>query len=97
MGNIPDKQEYTLINNSINCENTEIITTKSINETIICKDIINDIAKSNNVSDVFKNYDDKTIINYYKSESVIDLLKLNNDKSLQLANAIPKNKEKINI
>lgn len=113
MGNSLDKQEYTLINNAINCENTidietvtietvTIETEKSINHKNITKaptaslqTLITDITKSNNVSDVLKNYDEQTISDYYKSDSIIEIFKLNNDKALQLANALPVNKEKL--
>lgn len=97
MGNIPDKHEYTSIDNPINCENTVIsestiipeITTKSL------QTLITDVAKTNNIDNVFKNYNEKTILDYYKSDSIIGILSSNNDKALQLANALPVNKEKL--
>ena len=93
MGNIPDKQEYTLINNPINCENT--ITTEILTTTKSLETLIIDVTKSNNIDEIFKNYDEKTILDYYKSDSIIEILMLNNDKSLKLANALPVNKEKL--
>jgi hypothetical protein len=97
MGNTTDKQEYTLVNNPINCE-TDVIPESTVIPEITSKSLqtlITDIARSNNINYIFKNYDEKTILDYYKSDSIIGILSSNNDKALQLANALPVNKEKL--
>ena len=91
MGNVSDKQEYSLVNNPVNFDD---VIKNNTNPKLI-NDIINDVIRSNNINEVFKNYDNETILNYYKSDSIIEILKLNNEKSLQLANALPANKENL--
>ena len=74
MGNQSDKQSYALINNPINCENdalTENDTpTKTSNKS--SETLLTDVIKSKNISDTFKNYDDKAILDLYYSDAIID-------------------------
>lgn len=93
MGNVQQKQEYTLVNNPINSENIITVEKSVVNQSL--QKLISDVSKLNDINNVFKNYDNETILDYYKSDSIIEILKLNNDKSLQLANALPVNKEKL--
>lgn len=72
MGNISDKPDYKLINNPINSENDCMTETLIANKSL--PSLIADITKSNNIIEVFKNYDDETILDYYKSDSIIEIL-----------------------
>lgn len=89
MGNVPEKQSYALINNPINCENDSSIETNTITKpTMSLTTLIKAVSTSTNIKDTFKDYDKDTILDYYKTNQAIDIFKLNNLKSVELANAL---------
>lgn len=93
MGNIHEKGSYELINNqSDDVPPTNIVPKIMISQL---KMLALDVIKSDNIDDTFKDYDNKTILDYYKSNMILDIFMKNDKKAVKLAHAFPGTNENL--